>query len=335
MCVNQLGRREFFTLLGGAAAAWPLVAIGQQPQRMRRIGLLLGFPKAAPQTAANIAAFHEGLKAVGLEEGRNIQIDYRWPGIDAELARTLAKEIIALKPDVIVASTNQVVSIAMQETQTIPIVFVYIGDPIGSRYAVTLPRPGKNLTGFANFEAPIGGKWLELLKELSPQTKRIGFVYHPAASPHVEFLNVAKASAPSLGLELSAIPVTTVAEIERDIPAFATIGDNGGIIVAPHALTLGASGLITELATRYRLPGVYGDRIFAQRGGLLSFGIDPADQLRRAAGYVRRILDGEKAADLPVQLPVKYELIINLKTAKTFGLTVPPTLIARADEVIE
>jgi putative ABC transport system substrate-binding protein len=326
-------RREFLSALGGAVAlpSWALA----QNIRVRRIGLLLGFPKADSQTPANIAAFHEGLKAVGLEAGRNIQIEERWPGIDAELARAFAKELIALKPDVIVASTNQVVSILMQETQTIPIVFVYIGDPIGSRYAETLARPGKNLTGFANFEAPIGGKWLELLKELAPQTKRVGFVYHPAVSPHIEFLNLAKSSASSFGLELMAIPVTSMAEIERNITAFATAGTDGGLVVAPHALTLGGSGLITELATRYRLPGVYGDRIFARRGGLMSFGINPSDQLKRAAGYVSRIFNGERPADLPVQLPVKYEMIINMKTAGAFGLTISPVLLGRADEVIE
>jgi putative ABC transport system substrate-binding protein len=328
-------RREFIILATGVAAAWPSFAHAQPSVPLRRIGLLLGFPKADPQTSANLAAFHEGLKAAGLEPGRNIQIDERWPGIDAGLTRSFARELIASKPDVIVASTNQVVSILMQETQTIPIVFVFIGDPIGSRYAETLARPGKNLTGFANFEAPIGGKWLELLKELSPQVRRVGFVYHPGASPHVEFLGVAKAAAPSFELELTAIPVTSMSEIERDITAFAGAGANGGIVVAPHALTLGGSGVITALATRFRLPGVYGDRIFAQRGGLLSFGINPPDQLRRAAGYVRRILDGERPADLPVQLPVKYEMIINGKTAQAFGLSIAPSLLARADEVIE
>jgi putative ABC transport system substrate-binding protein len=330
-----MNRREFIAVLGGAAVASPLRARAQQADRMRRIGFLMGFPEVDPQTRLNIVAFHEGLKAVGLEEGRNIQIDYRWPGVDPGRASAFARELIALKPDLIVASTNQVVSIAMQETKTIPIVFVYIGDPVGSRYAESLARPGKNLTGFANFEAPIGGKWLELLKEISPQTQRVGFVYHPAASPHVEFLQVASVSAPSFQLELTAIPVTSVAEIERLITAFSTAGAKGAIVVAPHALTLGSSSLITELATRHRLPGVYGDSIFAKSGGLLSFGINPPDQLRRAAVYVDRILKGEKPADLPVQLPIKYEMIINLKAAKALGLTIPPTLLARADEVIE
>jgi putative tryptophan/tyrosine transport system substrate-binding protein len=331
--ITKLRRREFIAGLG--AACWPFDLHAQGPTPARRIGLLLGFPKADPLMPANMAALRDGLKAVGLEEGRNIGIEDRWPGIDAEMTRAFAKELIALKPDVIVASTNQVVSILMQETQTIPIVFVFIGDPIGSRYAETLARPGKNLTGFANFEAPIGGKWLELLKEVAPQTKRVGYVYHPAASPHREFLEVIRSTAPSFGLELAAIPVTSRAEIERDMAAFGGAGSDGGIVVAPHALTLGASDVITELATRYRLPGVYGDRIFSQRGGLLSFGINPPDQLRRAGGYVRRILDGEKPGDLPVQLPVKYEMIINMKTANALGLTPPSSLLARADDIIE
>jgi putative ABC transport system substrate-binding protein len=329
----KLRRREFIAGIG--AACWPFTLHAQRSTPPRQIGLLLGFPKADPLMPANLAALHEGLKAVGLEEGRNIKIEDRWPGIDAEVTRAFARELIALKPDVIVASTNQVVSILMQETQTIPIVFVYIGDPIGSRYAETLARPGKNLTGFANFEAPIGGKWLELLKEVAPQTNRIGYVYHPSASPHLEFLEVIRKTVPSFGLELIAIPVTSRAEIERDMTEFAGAGGEGGIVVAPHALTLGASRVITELATRHRLPGVYGDRIFSQHGGLLSYGINPPDQLRRAGSYVRRVLDGEKPGDLPVQLPLKYEMIINMKTAKAFGLTPSPSLLARADEVIE
>ena len=295
----------------------------------------MGFPEHTPITQKGLAAFREGLKSNGWEEGRNVQIEYRWPNVDPALARTFAKELIALKPDVIVASSNQVVSIAMQETQSIPIVFVFVGDPIGSHYAETLARPGKNLTGFAAFEAPIGGKWLELLKEISPHTKRVGFVYHPAASPHLEFLQFARAAAPSLGLELAALSVTSPAEIEQRVSAFAAAGNDGAIVVAPHTVTFGSHELINKLAAQYRLPCVYGDRVFAYSGGLLTFGINLPDQLRRVAGYVDRILKGEKASELPVQLPVKYELIINLQTAKTLGLTVPPTLLARADEVIE
>ena len=328
-----MNRRDI--VLGAGASCTQFLLHAQQLLPPKQVGLLMGFPKADPLTPANLMALNEGLKGVGLEDGRNIRIVERWPGIDADMTRVFAKELIALKPVVIVASTNQAVSILMQETQTIPIVFVFVGDPVGSRYAESLARPGKNLTGFANFEAPIGGKWLELLKEIAPQTKKIGYVYHPLASPHLEFLEVMKKTAPSFGLELSAIPVTSRADIERDVVAFASTGPAKGIVVAPHALTLGASGLIVEIATRYRLPGVYGDRTFSQRGGLLSFGINPPDQLRRVGSYVRRIFDGEKVGNLPIQLPLKYEMIVNLKAAKTLGITVPPMLLARADEIVD
>ena len=255
--------------------------------------------------------------------------------MDAERARTLALELIGLKPDLLVASTNQVVSILMQETRTIPIVFVFIGDPIGSGYAATIARPGANLTGFSNFEAPIGGKWIEMLKEIAPTTKRIGFVYHPAASPHRQFLKAAEASSPSLGLGLTAIPVTKVLEIETLITAFAKAGPDSAIAVAPHALTLGAGNLITQLAADHRLPAIYGDRHFMRSGGLMCFGINMPDQLRRAGAYVDLILKGAKPAQLPIQLPTRYDMVINTKTAKVLGLTVPPSLLARADELIE
>jgi putative tryptophan/tyrosine transport system substrate-binding protein len=330
-------RRDFVTGLG--LMSWSLTAQSKSRAQGRlmnaRIGLLLGFPRSDPLTPENLRAFRDGLKSVGLEEGSNVQIVDRWPGIDPELTTDCAKELIAIRPNVIVASTNQVVSILMKETQSVPIVFVYVGDPVGSRYAETLSKPGKNLTGFANFEAPIGGKWLELLKEIAPRTKRVGFVYHPAASPHREFLEVMRATAPSLAMDIIAIAVTSPPEIDGKISEFGRTGTDGGIVVAPHALTLGASDMIVELASRHQLPGVYGDRIYAPKGGLLSFGINPPDQLRRAANYVRRIIDGEQPGNLPIQLPVKYEMIINNRTAKAFGLTTPASLLALADEVIE
>ena len=330
-----MNRREMLGWVPAALLLGPEAALAQPATGKRRIGFLMGYPDGDAQARINVAAFREGLKRNGLEEGRNVQIDFRWAGVDAERARTFAKELIALKPDVIVASTNQVVSIVMQETRTIPVVFVYIGDPIGSRYAATLQRPGGNLTGFANFEAPIAGKWLEILKEMSPATRRVGFVYHPAASPHVQFLEVAKASAPAFGVTLTPIAVTSRAEIESGITAFAKAGAQGGIIVAPHALTLGSRQIITELAAQHRLPGVYGDRYFVQAGGLLSFGVNMADQLTRSAAYVGAIFNGQKPGDLPVQLPTKYEVVINLAAVKALGLEIPASLLARADEVIE
>lgn len=326
-------RRELLALLTSAAATWPYQSWAQSKQW--RIGVILGFPEQDHQTSLCIQSLLMGLKNAGLEDGRNVQIDYRWPGIDADKTRIFVRELIALKPDVIVAATNQVVTIAMQETQSIPIVFVFIGDPIGSRYAASLNRPGRNLTGFANFEKPMGSKWLEVLKGLSPDTKRVGFVYHPAASPHVEFWHSAQASAPHLGFALTGMPVRSAEDIENSLTDFAGSGPGGAIVVAPHALTLGYRDLITGLATRYKLPGVYGDAYFAHSGGLLSYGVNPPAQLRQAATYVNAILRGANPAELPVHLPTRYEMIINLVAAKKLGVDVPPLLLANADEVIE
>jgi putative ABC transport system substrate-binding protein len=319
----------------GLTQIWPNTSCAQDRAALRRIGYLMGYPEDDPEGSANVAAFREGLMAAGLEEGRSVHIDYRWAGLNQERARSLARELIALKPDLIVASTNQVVSILMQETRSVPVVFVFIGDPIGSGYAATIAHPGANLTGFSNFEAPIGGKWLEMLKEIAPETKQVGFVYHPAASPHRQFWKAAEASSPSLGLGLTAIPVTNVTDIETLITAFATAGGERAIAVAPHALTLGAASLITQLAAEHEMPGIYGDRHFMRSGGLMCFGINMPDQLRRAGAYVDLILKGAKPAELPVQLPTKYDMVINMNTAKTLHLTVPPSLLARADELIE
>lgn len=326
-------RRELLGLLAAAAATWPRQSWAQSKQQ--RIGVILGFPEHDHQTHLCVQYFIEGLAHAGLEDGKNIHIEYRWPGIDAEKTRILVRELIALKPDVIVAGTNQVVTTAMQETQSIPIVFVFIGDPIGSRYAVTLNRPGGNLTGFANFEKPMGSKWLEVLKGVNPDAKRVGFVYHPAASPHVEFWHSAQASAPHLDFELTGIPVRSVADIKSLLTSFAEAGAHGAIVVAPHALTLGNCDLITGLAKQYKLPGVYGDASFAHSGGLLSYGVNPPAQLRRAATYVNAVLKGANPAELPVHLPTRYEMIINLVAAKELGIDVPPSLLAQADDVIE
>jgi putative tryptophan/tyrosine transport system substrate-binding protein len=328
-----MDRRQALAALLGTMAIRVSAASAQSHPRARRIGFLMGLPEE--QSAPLVTAFREGLRKLGVLEGRDVELEFRWPGIDADNARTFAREIISRHPDVIVASTNQVVSIIMQETQSIPIVFVFIGDPVGSRYADTIQRPGRNLTGFANFEAPMGAKWLEILRELSPATKRVGFVYHPDASPHVEFLHTAQRAARTLHLEFTAIPVRTVADIERLVFEFARAGPDGGVVVAPHALTLGSRALITDLAAQHRLPGVYGDGVFARSGGLLSYGINLPDQLRRAASYVDAILKGARPGDLPVQLPVSYEMIINLSVAKKMGTDVPPSVLARADELVE
>ena len=239
-----------------------------------------------------------------------------------------------MSPDVIVSSTNQVTAILQQETRTIPIVFAFVGDPVGSGFVQTLSKPGGNLTGFANFENSIGGKWLELLTELAPQAKRVGFIYCPSAAPNVGFFHAAQTAAPASGLALIPLPVNNAADIERGVTAFAA-ERNGGLIVAPHAVTLGNRDLIDQLALKYRLPAVYSDRYFVESGGLISFGNNTPDLFGRAASYVDRILKGAKPSELPVQLPTKFELVVNLKAAKAIGLSVPPTIISRADDVIE
>jgi len=327
-------RREFIGLLGGAAAAWPLAAREKQDERMRRIGVLMGYPEGDPKAQANVTALLQGLQSLGWIEGRNLQSNYRWAGGDPDKARTFARELIATTPDVMVTSTNQVTRILQQETQTIPIVFAFVGDPVGSGFVASLAHPGKNITGLANFENSIGGKWVELFKEIAPRAGRVGFVFNPDAAPNVGFFHAAEAAAPSLGIKLAALAVRDASDIEQHIAAFAS-GPDGGLIVAPHAVTLGNRKLLIELAARYRLPAVYSDRYFAESGGLASFGNNSADLFRRAATYIDLILKGANPADLPVQLPTKFELIVNLKAAEMLGLTIPESFLIRADAVIE
>jgi putative tryptophan/tyrosine transport system substrate-binding protein len=326
-------RREFIAGLGGAAA-WPVAARAQQAERMRRIGVLMGYPEGDSQAQANVTALRQGLEKLGWGEGRNVQIDYRWAGAEPSKARAFAKELIALVPDVIVPSTNQVTRIVQQETHAIPVVFAFVGDPIGSGFAASLAHPGRNITGFANFDNSIGGKWLELLKEIAPHAKRVGFIFNPDAAPNVGFFHAAESAAESQAVGLAAIAVRDANDIEQGLVTFASQPD-GGIIVAPHAVTLGNRNLIIEFAAQHRLPAVYSDRYFAESGGLVSFGNNTADLFRRAASYIDLIFKGAKPADLPVQLPTKFELVINLKAAKALGLEIPPQLLARADEVIE
>jgi putative tryptophan/tyrosine transport system substrate-binding protein len=326
-------RREFIALVGGAVAR-PIAASAQQGVPTHKIGILMGYPEGDRQAQANVTALRQGLANLGWIEGRNVQIDYRWAGADPDKARAFAKELIALAPEVIVPSTNQVTRIVQQETRTIPVVFAFVGDPVGSGFVASLARPGRNITGFANFENSIGSKWLELLEELAPQARRVGFIFDPDAAPNVGFFHAAESAAEPLAIWLAAMAVRDANDIEQDVTAFASEPD-GGLIVAPHAVTLGNRSLIIELAARYRLPAVYSDRYFAESGGLASFGNNTADLFRRAASYIDLILKGAKPADLPVQLPTKFELIVNLKTAKSLGLTIPESFLLRADEVIE
>jgi putative ABC transport system substrate-binding protein len=326
-------RREFITLLGGTAAAWPLAARAQQPERVRRIGVLMYLAADDPQGQARIAAFAQALKQLGWSEGRNLRIDIRWAKADD--VHRHAAELAALAPDVLVAGTGTAtVAPLLQATRTVPIVFVTTIDPVGAGFVASLARPGGNATGFMSYEYGISGKWLELLKEIAPRLTRAAVLRDPTVASGIGQFGAIQSVAPSFGVELSPVNVRDAGEIERAVTAFAP-PSNGGLIVTGSALALVHRDLIVTLAARHRLPAVYADRVFVTDGGLISYGPDRVDHFRRAAGYVDRILKGEKPADLPVQAPTKYELLINLKTARTLGLEVPPTLLARADEVIE
>jgi ABC-type uncharacterized transport system substrate-binding protein len=326
-------RREFITLLGGAAA-WPLAARAQQPDRVRRIGLLLGHAADDPESQARNAAFLRGLSELGWTVGRNVRIDYRWAAGDADNIRKYAAELVALAPDVILGAGNPIVAALQQATGTLPIVFAGVADPVGAGFVASLARPGGNVTGFTPFEFSISGKWLELLKELAPGVTRVAVVRDAAQVSGGAQWGAIQAVAPSLGVELRPVGMRDAGEIESGVSAFAR-EPNGGLIATAGLLSVIHQELIVTLAARHKLPAVYYYRFFVTAGGLVSYGPDPHDQYRRAASYVDRILKGEKPADLPVQGPTKYELVINLKTAKSLGLEVPTTVLARADEVIE
>jgi len=326
-------RRAFITLLGGAAAAWPLAARAQQPNRMRRIGVFMNLASDDAEGQARNAAFLQGLQEAGWAVGRNVRIEYRWGAGDAELFRRYAAELVALAPDVILASGASMYAL-QQVTREVPIVFVQVPDPVGAGIVLSMARPGRNATGFTPFEYGVSAKWLELLKEIAPRVTRAAVVRDPAIPTGTGQLGAIQSVAPSFGVDLSPVGVRDVRVIEGTVAAFAR-GSNGGLIVTASALAVVHREVIITLATRYKLPAVFFLRSFVTDGGLISYGPDSMDQFRRAAGYVDRILKGEKPADLPVQAPTKYELVINLKTAKALGLEVPPTLLARADEVIE
>jgi putative ABC transport system substrate-binding protein len=328
-------RRKFIALVGAAAATWPLAVRAQQPNRMRLIGVLMGSAADDPELQTRIAAFAQGLAQLGWADGRNVRIDTRWATTNADDIRRQAAELAALAPDVILAATGTAtVAPLLQATRTVPIVFVVVIDPVGAGFVASLARPGGNATGFLMFEYGLSAKWLELLKQIAPGVTRVAVLRDPAIASGIGQFGAIQSAAPSLGLEASPVNVRDVGEIERDIAAFAR-SSNGGVIVTASALATRHRDLIVRLAARHRLPAIYASRYFVTDGGLISYGPDLLDQYRRAAGYVDRILKGEKPADLPVQAPTKYEFVINLKTAKALGLEVPPNLLARADEVIE
>jgi ABC-type uncharacterized transport system substrate-binding protein len=327
-------RREFIALLGGAAAAWPLAARAQQGERMRRVAVLMNSAADDPVGQTRIAAFLQGLQQSGWSVGRNVQIDTRWAAGDADRIRRYAAELAALAPDVIVATGSATVGPLQRTTRSVPIVFVSTIDPVGGGFVESLARPGTNATGFTAAEYGLSGKWLELLKEIAPRVTRVGVIRDPEIAAGSGQLGAIQSVAPSFGVELRPIGLRDAGEIERTVTAFARSA-NDGLIVTPSALTLVHRAAIIALAARHRLPAIYSDRHFVAAGGLVSYGPDRIDQYRQAAVYVDRILKGEKPADLPVQAPTKYELAVNLKTAKALGLDVPATLLARADEVIE
>jgi putative tryptophan/tyrosine transport system substrate-binding protein len=336
MQFDQLRRRKFITLLGGAAA-WPLAARAQQPtEQMRRVGVLMAYADSDPEGQASAAAFREGLQKLGWTEGRNIRIDTRWaiPG-DAQSRQRFAKELIALQPDLILAHSTPSTRDLLQHTRTIPIVFAIVADPIGSGFVASFSRPGGNVTGFINFEPTIAGKWLELLKEIAPRVARVAFLFNPLTAPFAEiYLKPFKAAAASFAVEAIAAPVDGMRELEALIAAQAR-EPNGGLLAMPDSFMNANRVDITSLAARYGLPAVYPYRFYAEVGGLLSYGSDLLDNYRGAATYADRILKGAKPNELPVQAPVKFELVINLKVAKALGLDVPFLLQQRADEVIE
>ena len=329
-------RREFITLIGvGAAAAWPLAARAQQPGGMRRIGVLMAYAESIPEAQAWVAAFREGLQKLGWTEGRNIRIDIHWATDDREAIQRFAKVLVALQPDLILSPTTPTTAALLQQTRAIPIIFALVADPIGSGFVASFPRPGGNVTGFINFEPTIAGKWLELLKEIAPHVQRVAFLFNPATVPHFEyFLSPFKAAAASFGVAAITAPVRDTSELESVIAAQVR-EPNSGLMVMPDSFTTSRRVEIISLAARYRLPVIYPYREFAEVGGLLSYGLDRLDNYRRAAIYADRILKGEKPSELPVQAPVKFELVINLKTARALGLDVPMHLQQRADQVIE
>ena len=326
-------RREFITLIGGAAIVWPLTARAQQDQRVRRIGVLSALAEDDPESLARREAFEQALKALNWTNGSNLRIDYRWAATDPERIRKLATEIIALEPDVVLTSGSIVVPPMMQATRTIPIVFVQVIDPVGSGFIKSLARPGGNITGFTQFEYGLAAKWVELLKQIAPQVTRAAVIRDPTRGPGIGQFAVVQAVAPSLGMELSAINALDVSEMESTVAEFAR-SPNGGLVVTVGGTAFHRNEIIA-LAAKHRLPAVYPYSYFVRGGGLISYGPDTIDQFRRAADYIDRIFKGEKPANLPVQTPTKYNLAINLKTAKVLGLTVPPQLLARVDEVIE
>jgi ABC-type uncharacterized transport system substrate-binding protein len=335
MTGDQMQRRDFITLLGGAAAAWPLAARAQQPERMRRVGVLMGRSESDGGAQSDLAAFVHDLQQLGWTAGRNIQIDYRWANGDVDRMRSFAKELVGLQADVILANTTPVTAALQKETRAIPIVFVIVSDPVGAGFVAGLPRPGGNITGFINIEASMGGKWLQLLKEIAPGIRRVAIMFNPDTAPGggSYFMAPFEVAAHSLALEWFTAPVRNDVEIENVMSSLGQ--DRGGLVLPSDGFIQTHRKHIISMAALHNVPAIYAERISAKDGGLLSYGTNMLDIFRRSAGYVDRILRGETPNVLPVQVPTRFELVINLRTAKALGLTVPLTLQVTADEVIE
>jgi len=325
-------RRDFISLLGGAAVEWPNGARAQQREKIRRIGVVMGYPEANPNAQLQVAAFQQQLLKLGWIEGNNIRIDFRYGADDFERIRAMAVELLGLGPDLMVSNSNLVTKILQTEVRAIPLVFISVSDPIGSGFVTDLARPTGNVTGFANFQPTMGSKWLALLRQIAPEVERAGLLFYPEP-PNIGYLKSAEAAAPSLNTKLVGLSVQSGTAIEGVISRFAT-EPRSGLIIAPNVVTFANSDLIVALTARYRVPTIYPFAFYAKAGGLISYGFDAAEQFRQGAGYVDKMLKGAKPADLPVQHPSKFELVINLNTAKTLNLDVPAPLLSLADEVI-
>jgi putative ABC transport system substrate-binding protein len=333
MQFNHLRRRKFIVALG-SAAAWPRAGRAQQGERVRRVSVIMGFAEADPVWQAYLATFRQRLQEFGWTEGRNVRFDYRFTGESAARMRSAAAEVVALAPDVIFVSTNPVVSAVLEETRSIPIVFTWVSDSVGSGYMSNLAHPGGNITGFHNYEPALGQKWMGILKEIAPAVRRVAFVHVPEITANVAFMRAGEASGAALGISVSGAGVRNEADLERVLTNFAQEPD-GGLIVTPSPLTATRREVIVDLAARCRLPAVYPFRFYAESGGLISYGTDQTELVREAASYVDRILRGASAGDLPVQLPTKYQLVINMRTARALGLNIPNSMQLLADEAIE
>jgi putative ABC transport system substrate-binding protein len=328
-----IGRRQFIFALGGTVIACPLAAHAQQTERMRRIGVVMGYAESDPNGQLQVAAFRQQLQKLGWVEGRNIKIDWRYAADDPGHIRMMAEELLRLSPDVMVANSNLVTTILQSVVHTIPLVFVSVSDPIGSGFVTDLARPTGNITGFANYQPTMGSKWLELLRQIAPRVENVGVLLHPEP-PNIGYLKSAEAAAPSFNIKLTGLPVNSGTEIESALATLAA-EPNAGLIVAPNAVAFANGDLIVTLAARLRVPAIYPFAFYAKAGGLISYGFDAGDQFRQGAEYVDKLLKGAKPTDLPVQHPTKFDLVLNIKTAKMLGLEVPPSLLALTDEVIE